>query len=390
MKKQVVIRGAGITGLSLGFYLKERFGDAIGLKILEKTDRCGGWIQTVREGPFLFEQGPCTLRAVGHLNPTLQLIEKVGLKEEVLFSRREASIRYLLKGGKLEKVPSSLREALSSPLLKGKKWDLLKGLMKPGKPKEDESVYSFAARRFSKEIAEEFFAPLALGIFGGDIAALSLKHCFPNIYQWDRRRIPFLFPMLSMEKGRLFTLKGGLATLPQRLAELLKPHITYGTTEEPQGYDYLFSTVPAIGKIPMQSIVIAHLGWHGLSLPYPGFGYLIPKQENPNLLGVVFDSEIFPEAAPTARLTVMMRKPDIEETLFHISKVLKIHTPPDYCRLSLAKDAIPQYPPLFDKILEQIYAETPQEVTFIGSSYTGVSINECIFAARKAAYTLSL
>lgn len=364
MKKQVTILGAGITGLTLGYYLKERFQDKIDLKIVEKTDRPGGWIRSIQSGPFLFEQGPRTLRCRGG-ETTLELIEKIGLKDDILMSKKEANIRYILKEGKLEKN-----------LFKGKRWPLFKGLFRWGQARDDESVYSFAERRFSKEVAEDLFATLALGIFAGDIHSLSLKHCFPTLYT----RWPLFFSLFNCSKG-LFTLRGGLEKLPKRLAELLKDNIDYSsTTSTPT-----FSTIPLL-KIPQQSVSIAQFGWEGKQLHIPGFGYLIPKG---NLLGVVFDSEIFPESGLTTRLSVMMREPNQEEALEHVKKVLRIEKDPTYCSLTTARNAIPQYPPGFDQILEEIHAEK-KETTFIGSSYTGVSVNECIRAAKKAAYAFTL
>ncbi len=133
--------------------------------------------------------------------------------------------------------------------------------------------------------------------------------------------------MFSGKKERrdLFTLQGGLETLPKKLAEILKNDIHYGTSESAVQSDYTFSTVPAMGKIPMQSVALAQFGWEGKQLKGPGFGYLIPKG---NLMGVVFDSEIFPESSQTTRLSVMMREPNPEEALRHIRKVLGIEKDP--------------------------------------------------------------
>ena len=86
----------------------------------------------------------------------------------------------------------------------------------------------------------------------------------------------------------------------------------------------------------------------------------------------------------------MQRTPDLKGALDHVKKVLKIEKNPPFLHLSLAKDAIPQYPPLYDKVLEEVYEKEGKKVTPIGSSYTGVSVNECIHAAKKAAYSLSL
>jgi len=45
----VIVLGAGISGLSTAWFLKQRFKDTIKLTILEKSSRVGGWIQTIRE-----------------------------------------------------------------------------------------------------------------------------------------------------------------------------------------------------------------------------------------------------------------------------------------------------------------------------------------------------
>ena len=52
-----IIIGAGISGLSLGWFLREKFPIA-SIKVFEKNSRPGGWIQTLTSGDFLFETGP--------------------------------------------------------------------------------------------------------------------------------------------------------------------------------------------------------------------------------------------------------------------------------------------------------------------------------------------
>jgi oxygen-dependent protoporphyrinogen oxidase len=371
MKKQVAILGAGITGLSLGFFLKERFNDTLDIHIFEKSGRAGGWIETIQEGPFQFEKGPRTVRG----EAVLELVEKLGLKERLIFPNENSKIRYLLKNGSLVKAPSF-------QLLKGKKWDLLKGLLKPGSPKEDESVYDFACRRFSKEIAEELVAPMALGIYAGDIKKLSLKHCFPSLFARDQRKVPFI-----LQKGAkstpFFSFREGLELIPKTLATKLNIHYNKTIDEEDPRFDHVFSTLPN-PLVPRNSVAVINLGWIGQKLPIKGFGYLGAAG---NVLGVVFDSEIFPIDNNT-RITLMMSELNLQEALNHIKEILKIKEKPDFVHQFLAKDAIPQYPIGFDSILQGIYEEVKKKrnkSTLLGSSYQGVSINDCVAGAAKAA-----
>ncbi|WP_373825644.1 FAD-dependent oxidoreductase, partial [Bacteroides heparinolyticus] len=52
MNRDTVVIGAGITGLTCAFRLKEKGAD---VAVLERLDRVGGQIHTVREEGFVFE-----------------------------------------------------------------------------------------------------------------------------------------------------------------------------------------------------------------------------------------------------------------------------------------------------------------------------------------------
>lgn len=51
----ILIIGAGLTGLTTGFWLTRAGKD---IHILEKADRVGGQIHTFRENDFIYESGP--------------------------------------------------------------------------------------------------------------------------------------------------------------------------------------------------------------------------------------------------------------------------------------------------------------------------------------------
>ena len=56
-KKKIVIIGAGLTGLTLAFYLKKQGKEVL---IIEKSGKTGGVIQTVKDDEFVYEKGPNT------------------------------------------------------------------------------------------------------------------------------------------------------------------------------------------------------------------------------------------------------------------------------------------------------------------------------------------
>jgi oxygen-dependent protoporphyrinogen oxidase len=57
IRKDVIIIGAGLTGLTIAFYLKKA---GLNVTVLEKNERTGGVINSYNEEGFLFEAGPNT------------------------------------------------------------------------------------------------------------------------------------------------------------------------------------------------------------------------------------------------------------------------------------------------------------------------------------------
>ncbi len=342
---KVLILGGGITGLSTAWHLKKKNPQAK-ITLLEKENRLGGWIQTSHEGGFLFEKGPRTFQK-GRSPHLLRLIEE--LKLEVIPSDPSARRRFILHHGKL-RTPESFLPMFA--------FTFLRELFVSKSNQEDESIYEFASRRFSSKVAELFFDPLTLGIYAGDIRKLSIRACFPALYQWEQQKgsvIRGFFSSSKKAKG-LFTLKGGMETLIQTLAKRLNidfvlncPVETISQHEvfaggKTWGADHVISALPP--NLPYKSIWVVHLAFSQNVLPKKGFGYLVPSKEKEGLLGCVFDSAIFPEPKKETRLTAMVRsecESPLETALDALSRHLKIRTQPVYTSAFLAKHAIPQF-----------------------------------------------
>ncbi len=393
---RILILGGGISGLSAAWFLKKKDPGAK-ITLLEKTDRLGGWIRTDRENGFLFERGPRTFPA-GRSPHLLQLIQELGLERELISSDPAASKRYLWRNGKLRSFSSLLPRFL--PVL------LLEFFIKPKKG-EDETIYEFAVRRFSKACAELIFDPMSLGIYAGDIRKLSLQSCFPKFKEWEERHgslVKALFKQEKKAKG-LFTLKGGMERLVSELEKQLDIEIVprcevakvRGLEIEAGGKlwtaDRVYSALPASALAPLfgasfasQSLTIVHLVF-----PYTsqkrGFGYLIPSIEKEPLFGMVWDSFIFPQQdeQPVFRMTAMVR-PETENPILAAIDAARRHLgiggEPLHTSVFQAREAIPQYE-TGHSIKAALLEEKHPSLTFLGNAFEGVSVEACICRSFK-------
>ena len=333
-----LIIGGGPTGLSAAWALQKEDPNAR-ITLLEKTDRLGGWVQTSHEKGLLFEKGPRTFQLARspHL---LQLAQELGL--ELLFSDPSAQKRFLWHKGKLRST-SSFFFSLAPYLLK--EMFIPKGL------EEDESIYEFACRRFSPKIAELLFDPLTLGIYGGDIKKLSLRSCFPSLYSWEREKGSItkgLFSSRSQKKG-LFTFKGGVETLISTLERRLNMEVVLNCSSS-SAQDLVYQADRVIDarppSLPKKSLWVVHLAYEE-ELFTKGFGYLVPSKEGLSLLGMIFDSVIFPSQGPShiLRLSAMIREEEThpeEKAIYFAKHHLKLRSEPLFTQSFFAKEALLQ------------------------------------------------
>ena len=423
--KKVAILGAGITGLSLGWFLKKQ---GIACTIFEKASRPGGWIRTADHQNNLFEWGPRSLRA-HDAEATLDLIQELNLAEDILYSSKESGVRYILSQGKLEKLPASFLEIFTCPLTRKCLPALARELVTKRGEQLDESVHAFFARRFSKELADQFIDPLIKGIYAGDSTQVSMRSCFPKFWEMEQESRSLVFAGVKRlfqkkKKGPkgIFTLKNGMESLVEALSDKLKDEILLNTEVQElefvwQGveikthvFDHVISTLPAFSlasllpksslsshleKIPFATVGVVHLGYSDVVNPYKGFGYLVPSQEKELILGTVFDSSAFPaqNQALKTRLTVMIggNHTDLELKALAkraVAEHLGIKTEPIVIEAFTAKQAIPQYPVGFQLLLEQIHEAKKAfpRLSLLGTSFYGVSVNQCVTSAKQFAF----
>ncbi len=359
MKKSIVILGGGISALSQAWFTKQTLGDGAHITLIEKSHRLGGWIRTIKQEGFLFEQGPHSCRTKGPGVETLRLIQALKMEDQIILGSEAAHQRYLYWGQKLRPLPQGIASLVGSPWMWRFIPPILTEWMKPKRNSEtDETVYDFISRRFNSQMAEVLVDPLITGIYAGDIRQLSLRSCFPSMHQWEQesgsilkgtfRKKPKIKeiedPFIKrMQKSSLFTLRDGMQSLVHALDQKLDIEKCLSTNIKalrviPQGMevvledrvihaDQVISTIPAtalssllspldpsLGHLLDQwkstSVAVINLGYRNARLPFaPGFGYLIPSSEGEKILGVLWDSHAFPEQnqhPDELRLTVMI------------------------------------------------------------------------------------
>lgn len=446
----VVILGAGISGLSLAWFLKQRHGDRMRITVLEKNMRAGGWIHTIEKEGFLFELGPHSCRSQG-ASATLRLIESLELENQIIVPDASAQRRYLWANKKLNLLPHSALSLLFSSWIMDVAAAVWRDLRAPVSKEEDESIYEFSTRRFGDQLTHKLIDPLVTGIYAGDMHKLSVRSCFPQWYQWERQYGSVLRGMWSQRSSKStsalekdlkgvgsFSFKRGMETVTRSLENKLQGQIKYGSKAtqlffQPNSIilhtsdgkeltaDHVFSTVPAqaladlmanhhtivgglLTSMDSVTVVVVNLGYRAAVLKQKGFGYLVPQSAGEQVLGAIWDSSLFPQQnheENETRITLMLggaHHPEhsglSDENLLAIStEAMKAHLgidrAPDVAHIHRARYAIPQYYEGHVRRVEhinEVIARDFPHLTCLGTAFGGVSINDCIAQAEKYAH----
>ena len=211
--------------------------------------------------------------------------------------------------------------------------------------------------------------------------------------------------LLSTSVVSLKTLKNGFELLLSNGKTIQADHVISALPADPLGdllMPHLPETALTLKGIPSSSVALVHLGYRKKMLKLKGFGYLIPSSEKEETLGVVWDSSAFPQQnlhPDQTRLCVMIggahlqnfsRRTDNEWKEIAL-RAVKLHMGmeglPDVVHIHTVPSAIPQYVvghAAKVKQVEQEIAQFSPHLTLLGSSFHGVSINDCIANAHAA------
>ena len=355
----VVIIGGGLTGLSLatGLDIKE-----IPFVLLEKEQRVGGQVKTLKEDGFTFEVGPNT----GTIsNPeVVELFEYAAPNAVLEVAQSASNSRWIWKGDKFHPIPSGIISGLRTPLYTWK--DKFRVPFEPFRKRgsdPSETVGALAERRLGKSIVEYTIDPFIGGVYAGDPYQLVTRVALPKLYRLEQNYGSFIGGAIKKAKEpkserdkkatkKIFNAQGGLQSLVDAVAEKAgkRGQILMGVEgikvlpavngssryqiscvrngeELVIHCDYVVSTVRAdilpeifpqewsadlevISQFPYAPVAEVIVGFNSLpNIPRAAFGALVPSIEKRKILGILFPSSCFTQRTPSeegALFTIFM------------------------------------------------------------------------------------
>jgi protoporphyrinogen/coproporphyrinogen III oxidase len=353
---RVAVVGGGISGLALAEALRRHGLGAGELRVLERGDRAGGHIRTEVIDGHRCEHGPN-----GFLDAaprTLALVRRLGLESRLQPADPAARRRFIYRRGRLHEVPGSPVAFLRSPLLswRGRGRVLLEPFA-AARPAHDETVREFASRRLGSEAADVLIDAMVSGVFAGEASRLSLRACFPSMWEMETRHGGLFRALLARRReagrgaggpagpaGHLTSFRGGMADVVDALARSLgsslclsqlavavhrPPNVPGFSIEIGGGAGLEAETVVLAGPAAASASLVRRLdpplageldgivtapltvvclgfdaSWRTIADGRPGFGFLVPRGQGLRVLGALWDSSIYAGRAPDGRTLV--------------------------------------------------------------------------------------
>lgn len=439
-EKNIVILGAGISGLAAGFLLKQK---GFIVKILEKSNHPGGSMISEKSDGYLIDYGP---NSGLETTPVIkQLVDAVGLKDEMIYANEEGNKRYILKDNRLYPLPANPKDFLKTKLFStGAK---LRLLYEPFVGKSDDGYYQsiseFVKRRLGKEFLDYAINPFVAGVYAGNPDKLSVKSAFPKLYRLEELYGGLIKGMIkgakerkqrnekSKQNAKMFSFLNGMQSLPKALAKHLDVLYNTGVNSvmrSGNGYkisfsqngetaelytNFILSTVPAYVAANIFNELDTELSFHLNNIYYPpvlnlflgfkksdigqtldGFGFLIPGKEKKSFLGAIWSSVIFPKRADenNAAFTIFIggaRSPElfnldkdhlVSRVIEEFKQIMKISSDPVFIKKRFWQKAIPQYNLGYiehENYFDKFEKENPG--IFLSGNYRGgISVGDCI------------
>jgi protoporphyrinogen/coproporphyrinogen III oxidase len=399
-----VIIGAGLTGLTAGFYLSKS-----GRKVLliETAERPGGVINSVKDNGFLYETGPNT----GVLSSVelVKLFENLSERCTLESATPVADSRWIWKGDRWHALPGGMKQAVATPLFTwGDKFRILTEPFRRRGTDPLESVASLVRRRMGKSYLDYAVDPFISGIYAGDPDYLVTKYALPKLHNLEMQYGSFIrggivksFAKKSADEAKVtravFSAVGGLSSLTDSMADVIGSEsiitacsdvavnrdgetfvttftrgnrsfrVESGSLITTCGSHCLSDLLKFAGPGELKDIltlqyarvvqvILGYRQWRGI--PLEGFGGLVPSREGRDILGVLFTSSFLKNRAPEggALLSVFLggiRRRDVADKSDNEIAEIALRetgimlgsgeTPPDLLRVFRYNHAIPQY-----------------------------------------------
>jgi oxygen-dependent protoporphyrinogen oxidase len=440
---KVVIIGGGISGLATAYFVRQ-FAPTSEVLLLEKEPVLGGTMHTESINGFLFEAGGNGF--LSNKPDTLDLVRAVGAEPLLMQSSDAARIRYIYTD-RLYPLPTRPREFLTTRLLRFR--DKLRVVQEvfipPRREPGDESLQSFGYRRVGKAFTDTFLDAMAAGIFASVPRKLSMNAAFPAVVRLEQE-FGGLFKGLwkSGKKqagpgGVLMSFTWGVRTFIEHLGKVLDADIrraeeVTALRQATKGYvvttrqrevtaDRVVLATPAyvsamlmegidpgiarqLGDIVYSPVVVVGFGYDQLQYPLGGFGLLTTSSAAKEILGILWDSAIFPDRAPPGKKSLRVliggqRNPELahkgDEALLQIAlqgiqETMGITNEyPTTRYLKKWERGIPAYQVGHGEHVADIMRRLGAYpgLYLNSNAYAGIGLNDCVANSKKCAHEVA-
>jgi oxygen-dependent protoporphyrinogen oxidase len=438
---RIAIIGAGISGLSTAFYLQRQRPDWE-LLIFDANPAPGGTMCTVECQGFRFEAG-----GNGFLTnkpDSLQLVQDAGAGHLLLPSSELARKRYIFSD-RLHRLPETPPAFLASRLLSlpQKLRVAAEVFIPPRRDDGDETLQSFGYRRVGKAFTDVFLDAMTAGIYATTPGRVSANAAFPLVVRLEREYGGLFRGMLARRKrqagpgGILMSFKGGVGCFIGHLQSVLRAEWRLGAAvsgilRDADGYRVISAageesvdqvvvsaTAPAasamlrgldadlasrLAAIEYSPIAVVGFGYRHLDHPLDGFGLLTTTAAGLPILGVLWDSSIFPDRAPEGCkcLRVMIggqRNPEqmrlddaglLAAARAGLRMTMGVDTEPDVSFVRRWEQGIPNYPVGHLRAMDALFNQVARYpgLYLNSNAYRGIAMNDCVRNSRELAHTL--
>jgi oxygen-dependent protoporphyrinogen oxidase len=243
--KRVAVIGGGTAGLSSAYRLRELAASRempLEVTLLERADRVGGALETIRRDGFVIETGADSF--LSEKPWAADLARRIGLGGELIPTRDVYRKTFVVRRGRLVEIPAGfsllapahLGPVFRSPLFStaGKLRMSIEPYLPARRDDSDESLASFITRRLGREVLDRVAQPLAGGIYTADPDRLSISATLPRFVEMERRYGSVIKGLRAAEQARsskaevsgarwsLFqSIRAGIGALPETLAAKL-------------------------------------------------------------------------------------------------------------------------------------------------------------------------